>query len=366
MLYKHILEESVFEVSPRYEDAIDQKMTKCLFHGIQLLLPIAYKEFKHKKYTPRDTFKVWVINYDSLLKSVFIAEKDPEPKHMDAIMLFNDRLGSQILKYAYIFNDFNLNYSVLDYQKNVLTLGIAHLMLKCRTTPNHLVLQEIRELPENFTEIFNDKIFPLERGITFVYEKEKGRYDELAIACRVGMEDMLIYIQTQMRLSQIQAPEYDPFKKWQQIIEHQIQTNSYTQISYQSYTQNNQQYTFKTTDPKIEKIESATKAKVDGFVGEKAIQRTGKVIGGVDKTNKEICIEFKTLGVEFQQKVKFPQEGFLFLRTYIAPLERQKKALERFNQNEIVNQDLKRFLLDPKIIFYTPLGIPLRSFIIKN
>ncbi|MGN8533671.1 DEAD/DEAH box helicase [Helicobacter pylori] len=33
-------------------------------------------------------------------------------------MLFNDRLGSQILKYAYIFNDFNLNYSVLDYQKN--------------------------------------------------------------------------------------------------------------------------------------------------------------------------------------------------------------------------------------------------------
>nr|WP_240455420.1 AAA domain-containing protein [Helicobacter pylori] len=33
-------------------------------------------------------------------------------------MLFNDRLGSQILKYAYIFNNFNLNYSVLDYQKN--------------------------------------------------------------------------------------------------------------------------------------------------------------------------------------------------------------------------------------------------------
>ncbi|WP_258553017.1 hypothetical protein [Helicobacter pylori] len=50
-----------------------------------------------------------------MLKSVFIAEKEPEPKHMDVIILFNDRLGSQILKYAYIFNDFNLNYSVLDY-----------------------------------------------------------------------------------------------------------------------------------------------------------------------------------------------------------------------------------------------------------
>ncbi|WRC96328.1 hypothetical protein E5K84_04060 [Helicobacter pylori] len=118
LLYKHILEESVFEVSPKYENAIDWKITKCLFHGIQLLLPIAYKEFKHKKYTPRDTLKVWVTNYDSLLKSVFIAEKEPEPKHMDVIMLFNDRLGSQILKYTYIFNDFNLNYSVLDYQKN--------------------------------------------------------------------------------------------------------------------------------------------------------------------------------------------------------------------------------------------------------
>ncbi|WP_242678453.1 hypothetical protein [Helicobacter pylori] len=118
LLYKHILEESVFEVSPKHENTIDWKMTKCLFHGIQLLLPIAYKEFKHKKYTPRDTLKVWVTNYDSLLKSVFIAEKEPEPKHMDVIMLFNDRLGSQILKYAYIFNDFNLNYSVLDYQKN--------------------------------------------------------------------------------------------------------------------------------------------------------------------------------------------------------------------------------------------------------
>ncbi|WP_257535138.1 AAA domain-containing protein [Helicobacter pylori] len=363
LLYKHILEESVFEVSPRYEDAIDKKMTKCLFHGIQLSLPIAYKEFKHKKYTPRDTLKVWVTNYDSLLKSAFIAEKDPEPKHMDVIMLFNDRLGSQILKYAYIFNDFNLNYSVLDYQKNVLILGIAHLMLKCRTTPNYLVLQEIRELPENFTEKFNDKIFPLERGITFVYEKEKGRYDKLAVASGVGMEDMLVYIQTQMRLSQIQAPEYDPFKKWQQIIKHQIQTNSYTQVAYQSYTQKNHQYTFKTTDPKIEKIESAIEAKVDGFVGEKAVQRIGKVISGIDKTNKEICIEFKPLGVTFPQEVEFPQKGFLFLRTdYIAPLERQKKALERFNKNEIVNQDLKRFLLDPKIIFYTPLGIRLEKF----
>ncbi|WP_242440004.1 hypothetical protein [Helicobacter pylori] len=60
---------------------------------------------------------MWVTNYDSLLKNVFIAEKEPEPKHMDVIMLFNDRLGSQILKYTYIFNDFNLNYSVLDYQK---------------------------------------------------------------------------------------------------------------------------------------------------------------------------------------------------------------------------------------------------------
>ncbi|MGN8536738.1 AAA domain-containing protein [Helicobacter pylori] len=306
LLYKHILEESVFEVSPIYENAIDWKITKCLFHGIQLLLPIAYKEFKHKKYTPRDTLKVWVTNYDSLLKSVFIAEKEPEPKHMDVLMLFSDRLGSQILKYAYIFNDFNLNYSVLDYQKNVLTLGIAHLMLKCRTTPNHLVLQEVRKLPENFTEKFNDKIFPLERGITFVYEKEKWRYDELAVALGVGMEDMLVYIQTQMRLSQYQAPEDDPFKKWQQIIKHQIQTNSYTQISYQSYTQKNHQYTFKTTDPKIEKIESTIEAKVDGFVGEKAVQRTGKVIGGIDKTNKEICIEFKPLGVEFPQEVEFP------------------------------------------------------------
>ncbi|WJI93244.1 AAA family ATPase [Helicobacter pylori] len=355
LLYKHILEESVFEVSPRYEDAIDKKMTKCLFHGIQLSLPIAYKEFKHKKYTPRDTLKVWVTNYDSLLKSAFIAEKEPEPKHMDVIMLFNDRLGSQILKYAYIFNDFNLNYSVLDYQKNVLILGIAHLMLKCRTTPNYLVLQEVRKLPENFTEKFNDKIFPLERGITFVYEKEKGCYDELAVASGVGMEDMLVYIQTQMRLSQYQAPEDDPFKKWQQIIKHQIQTNSYTQVAYQSYTQKNHQYTFKTTDPKIEKIESAIEAKVDGFVGEKAVQRIGKVIGGIDKTNKEICIEFKPLGVTFPQEVEFSQKGFLFLRTdYIAPLERQKKALERFNKNEIVNQELKRFLLDPKIIFYTP------------
>ncbi len=281
--------------------------------------------------------------------------KEPEPKHMDVIMLFNDRLGSQILKYAYIFNDFNLNYSVLDYQKNVLILGIAHLMLKCRTTPNYLVLQEVRKLPENFTEKFNDKIFPLERGITFVYEKEKGRYDELAVASGVGMEDMLVYIQTQMHLSQYQAPEDDPFKKWQQIIKHQIQTNSYTQVAYQSYTQKNHQYTFKTTDPKIEKIESAIEAKVDGFVGEKAVQRIGKVIGGIDKTNKEICIEFKPLGVTFPQEVEFLQKGFLFLRTdYIAPLERQKKALERFNKNEIVNQDLKRFLLDPKIIFYTP------------
>ncbi len=246
-------------------------------------------------------------------------------------------------------------------------MGVAHLMLKCRTTPDHLVLQEIRKLPENFTEKSNNKIFPLERSITFVYEKEKERYDELAVARSVSVEDMLIHIQTQMRLSQHQELEYDPFKKWQQIIEHQIQTNSYTQISYQSYTQKNQQYTFKTTDPKIEKIESATEAKVNGFIGEKTIQRTGKVIGGVDKTNNEICIKFKTLGVGFLQEVGFPQEGFLFLRTdYSTSLERQKRALERFNKNEIVNQDLKRFLLDPKIIFYTPWAYALKSFIISN
>ncbi len=209
---------------------------------------IEYKEFKYKKYTPRDTFKVWVINYDSLLESVCIAEKEPEPKHMDVLMLFDERLGSKVLEYAYIFNDSNLSYSVLDYQEKVLTLGVAHLMLKCRATSNHLVLQEIRELPKNFTEKLNDKIFPLERGITFVYTKDRMHYDELAMARSVSVEDMLIYIQTQMRLSQHQELEYDPFKKWQQIIEHQIQINSYTQVAYQSYVQNNHLYTFKTTD----------------------------------------------------------------------------------------------------------------------
>ncbi len=316
LLYKHILEGSVFKVSPKDEDAIDWKMTKCLFHGIQLLLPIEYKEFKHKKYTPRDTLKVWVTDYDSLLEKVYIAEKEPESKYMDVLMLFDESLESKISKYDYIFNDFRLGYSVLDYQGGVLTLGIAHLMLKCHTTSDHLVLQEIRELPENF----NDKIFPLERGITFMAAKEQALYYDLAVARGLGMKDMLVYIQTQMRLQKHQEPEYNPFEKWQRIIERQIQTNSYTQVAYQSYTQKNHQYTFKTTDPKIEKIESATEAKVDGFVGEKAVQRRGKVIGGVDKTNKEICIEFKTLGVEF------PQEGYLLLKIdHNAPLERQKK-----------------------------------------
>ncbi|STP04236.1 AAA ATPase [Helicobacter acinonychis] len=91
-------------------------------------------------------------------------------------------------------------------------------------------MQEIRELPENFTEKLNDKIFPLEQGITFMYTKDRMHYDELAVARSVSVEDMLIYIQTKMRLSQHQELEYDPFKKWQQIIEHQIQTNSYTQV----------------------------------------------------------------------------------------------------------------------------------------
>lgn len=54
---------------------------------------IVYKEFKYKKYILRDIFKVWVINYDSLLKSVFIVEKELEFKYMDVIMFFNDWLG---------------------------------------------------------------------------------------------------------------------------------------------------------------------------------------------------------------------------------------------------------------------------------
>ncbi|GAA8485991.1 hypothetical protein KKKH46_03960 [Helicobacter pylori] len=189
LIYKHILEESVFEVSPRYEDAIDKKMTKCLFHGIQLSLPIAYKEFKHKKYTPRDTLKVWVTNYDSLLKSVFIAEKEPEPKHMDVIILFNDRLGSQILKYAYIFNDFNLNYSVLDYQKNGAIKNTSQFYdpkniirwinvegehkLEKTSSYNKNQVQKIIELLEQINRVLNQRKIRKTIGIITPYNAQK-------------------------------------------------------------------------------------------------------------------------------------------------------------------------------------------------
>ncbi|WP_238701537.1 C-terminal helicase domain-containing protein [Helicobacter pylori] len=191
LLYKHILEESVFEVSPMYENAIDWKITKCLFHGIQLLLPIAYKEFKHKKYTPRDTLKVWVTNYDSLLKSVFIAEKEPEPKHMDVIILFNDRLGSQILKYAYIFNDFNLNYSVLDYQKNGAIKNTSQFydpkniirwinvegehQLEKTSSYNKDQVQKIIELLEQINRALNQRKIRKTIGIITLYNAQKRR-----------------------------------------------------------------------------------------------------------------------------------------------------------------------------------------------
>ncbi|TPH67738.1 hypothetical protein FIM61_04295 [Helicobacter pylori] len=191
LIYKHILEESVFEVSPRYEDAIDKKMTKCLFHGIQLSLPIAYKEFKHKKYTPRDTLKVWVTNYDSLLKSVFIVEKEPEPKHMDVIILFNDRLGSQILKYAYIFNDFNLNYSVLDYQKNGAIKNTSQFYdpkniirwinvegeheLEKTSSYNKDQVQKIIELLEQIDRVLNQRKIRKTIGIITLYNAQKRR-----------------------------------------------------------------------------------------------------------------------------------------------------------------------------------------------
>ncbi len=191
LLYKHILEESVFEVSPKHENTIDWKMTKCLFHGIQLLLPIAYKEFKHKKYTPRDTLKVWVTNYDSLLKSVFIAEKELEPKHMDVIMLFNDRLGSQILKYAYIFNDFNLNYSVLDYQKNGVIKNTSQFydpkniirwinvegehQLEKTSSYNKDQVQKIIELLEQINRALNQRKIRKTIGIITPYNAQKRR-----------------------------------------------------------------------------------------------------------------------------------------------------------------------------------------------
>ncbi|GAA7170348.1 hypothetical protein HpBGD53_08140 [Helicobacter pylori] len=191
LLYKHILEESVFEVSPMYENAIDWKITKCLFHGIQLLLPIAYKEFKHKKYTPRDTLKVWVTNYDSLLKSVFIAEKEPEPKHMDVLMLFSDRLGSQILKYAYIFNDFNLNYSVLDYQKNGAIKNTSQFydpkniirwinvegehQLEKTSSYNKDQVQKIIELLEQINRALNQRKIRKTIGIITPYNAQKRR-----------------------------------------------------------------------------------------------------------------------------------------------------------------------------------------------
>ncbi|WP_187840905.1 AAA domain-containing protein [Helicobacter pylori] len=188
LLYKHILEESVFEVSP---NTIDWKMTKCLFHGIQLSLPIEYKEFKHKKYTPRDTLKVWVTNYDSLLKSVFIAEKEPEPKHMDVIMLFNDRLGSQILKYAYIFNDFNFNYSVLDYQKNGVIKNTSQFydpkniirwinvegehQLEKTSSYNKDQVQKIIELLEQINRALNQRKIRKTIGIITPYNAQKRR-----------------------------------------------------------------------------------------------------------------------------------------------------------------------------------------------
>jgi len=356
-LYQYILEDLSFEVKPKVNEKKNQEKLILLYNDIWLKLKRSDKLYPLKRYKEYDNFEVKVKEYDLLLKNIIVTEKFNELNQdllNNRVPIIFEKENSLIIEQIQnLENELqqNSNFQAISLTDNDLILKLNKYLLNLHIDKNRqlLVLQNIEEAEITKTTsnsfILPFEIILIEKNIYF------NNYKNLLLNKEIVFNDFLLFLNEQFNYinysNKTSNKDFEFFKKWQRIIDYQIEDNSFDiyEIEYQNYSIENNVLTFNVLD--LDKLHKNIK---DKKLREIIIEINNVNIGFLD----DYSIEDNILKSKIDFLDTFSKKGKLFIKVknYQAVLQKQKKALKDFAFSKIVNQDLKQMLISPNLINY--------------
>ncbi|MBT5491083.1 AAA family ATPase [bacterium] len=358
-LYQYILDNMSFEVKPKFNEKQNQEKLILLYKDVDLNIKRPDKLYPLKKYKERDSFEVKIQEYDLLLRNIFVTEKytdrTQEISSISIPIVFEISEGLPISIIEQL--DMSLqrhSFQALRLEGTQLQLKVDNYMLSLTINQNEnlLNLLDISLIDINKTAS-NSFVIPYE--IVLI---EKNIYDQtykgLSLNRDHTFNDFSVFIKEQFNYITYSSKninnDFDFFKKWQRIIDYQIEENffdkliiPYTEYEIDGnaivfYVQNLNTYSNKFKDKKPWDITIELDDINIGFLDDYSIEENIlkskidfiKDLGGIQKSS--------------QLSVK--------IKNYQSVLQKQKKALKDFSFSKIVNHDLKQMLVSPNLITY--------------
>ena len=355
LIYRHILTDLELNVRPIYDEKPNQEKLILGFHNVDLKLKRQQKLYPHKRYKEYDNFEVKVQEYDLLLNEVYVTEKVAEDFRSEAVNVlpivfkadFLDIVKSsesELLEQG--FQVVSLNGKDL-----VLKIGNYQLQAEVKYHKKSILLKDISEseLNDINTSSFNTP-FDIQLVEESIYY---DHYRDLITGREKSFTDFITFVNEQLNYinysSKTLNNDFDTYKKWQRIINYQIEDNSYEllELEYDGFHKEDSGLIFKILNL------NDLKSKINDIDSRDVTVEVGGVNLGFldDYSIDESLVKTK---VDFYKTLDILPRGSLFLKikTYQAVLHKQKKALKDFSFSKMVNVDLKQLLISPQLISY--------------
>jgi superfamily I DNA and/or RNA helicase len=356
-LYQYILEDMSFEVQPKFNEKPNQEKSTLLYNDIYLNLKRNDKLYPLKRYKEYDSFEVKVKEYDLLLNNVFVTEKLSENSQEisnNSIPIIFNNLSIEKIKELDIALQ-NNNFQAISFEDNNLTLKIDSYILSLQVNKSILILKEISEIDINKT---TSNSFNIPYKLMLIDEDIYNKtYENLSINKENLFSEFLSFINEQFNYinysSKTSNKDFDFFKKWQRIIDYQVEDNSFdiVEVTYNKYERDKKIITFDVSNLKKYSQKFKDKKSIDVF-----IEINDMNLGYLDDYSVEENI--LKIKIDFIDDLEIQKSGnfLLKVKSYQAVLQKQKKALKDFSFSKIVNQDLKQMLISPILINYRPIA----------
>lgn len=363
-LYQCILENMSFEVQPKNTEKQNQEKLALQYKDVVLNIKREDKLYPLKQYKWHDGFEVKIKEYDLLLEEVLVTEKyNEDAKETSSGIIPCIFHTSESISVDFIEKiDTALqvhSFQAVSIEENYLTLKLDNykLFIKIEKDNYLLLLQEITYF--DVAQISSDA-FTIPYEILLV---EKNLYDEkykkMLLNQEVVFNELISFLGEQFNYitysSRTENKDFDFFKKWQRIIDYQIEDNSYEalEIQFSKYDKNENIIHFYT--------DSALKEHERKFEDKKPreilIELNGTNIGYLD--DYSINDGFLKAKIDFIELLpNIPHNGTIIIKVKSsqAVLQKQKKALKDFSFSKIVNKDIKQLLISPELIQYKPIA----------
>ena len=366
-LWQSILAGSQIEAKPFEDEKPNSKGFFIDYKGVRGILHRKDKCYPLKNYRKNFSLNLTILENNFLLTNVVFTEKnkiEEDDRKLEVIIVFdkeniiNDTLES-LDKYL---NTFNLSVANIDIQEKTVLFKISDLNIHCKIEDAKGCLSILNI---NTNSIDSSKSF--EPPYSFLFIPIETFNPELYFSLKDNFVEFIAFCNNQFQFGQYSKDnnyeDYNFFRKWNEVLDYQINANSFSEECYQ-YNKINvesgfiniflDKKTFHTIHEKIEKI--------NGYKNKPIINIEFKedeldcfkcidigVIDDIDTENKEMSV---IIGIEINDSIVFNTRNEFILKTpdFQTALIKQKNALKDFAIGKIINSNLKAELISPCLI----------------